>query len=309
MQRVDTDRSVRISPAPNEAVRQCCGQRGHGALEAALQELPAPGREEHDLATRQVPSVEVVIAAGRQLPQTRPVDAHLIHVIEGILGDARLVELVGLRGQVRVVAAVGKDHSGAVIGEVGVGEGARREALGQAAQPGRIRPEAIEDVDAPARARPPAVVLIGHVAEAARDPFDEEQAVEVQQRVRQGQSPGGRAGTEQQGLAVGVGGAVGQGADGRSHLLQFAPSGRHVHPAGGQVFCESQAPPGQLRQGVRGHRVGDAPVVFGRPLAQAALSRRLAQGHIGRPVARRIDLDLVEMEVRAPLQPEPHIAR
>ena len=106
-------------------------------------------------------------------------------MVEGILGQLRLVELVGPIAQLRVVLAPGEKYPLAVIGNVGPDDVARRELFSQAAQPGMLGLEVAEHVQSAARPRPPAEVLVRHVRPASRRAAHQHEVLEVQQRVGQ----------------------------------------------------------------------------------------------------------------------------
>ena len=124
-------------------------------------------------------------------------------MIEGILGNVRLVELVGLGGEARVMLAPGKHHSLSVVRKGRAQEAAGFvEGFGEAFEHGFLGLEMLEQVDAAARARPPAVVLVGHVVKAARHAFGHQNGLKVQERIGQGQPALKPAGFEILGLAV-----------------------------------------------------------------------------------------------------------
>ena len=146
--------------------------------------MSPPGRKEHDAAVRQVACIEVVVLAVRELLHISAVDVHFKEVIESVFRHVGLVHLVPLTGEVGIVPAPGKEHFSCVVGKHGTQEAARlverfRDAYGGR----RITLEVFQDENASARPRPPAVILIGHMAEAARHALGEEDVVKVQQRI------------------------------------------------------------------------------------------------------------------------------
>ena len=153
----------------------------------------------------QVARVEVVVLAVGELAAPGAVDVHLEDVVEGVLGHARLVRLVPLVGELGMERAVGEQHLLAVVGQVGPQEAAGGHVAGEAAHLRFAGLEALEHADAAARPRPPAVELVGHVREHAGRALDEEDRVEVEQRIRQRHLADGPAGAEVERAASGVG--------------------------------------------------------------------------------------------------------
>ncbi len=188
MKRVDRHRTNVAATAADVTVghRLLAGRRGRRL--AALQELPLARGKEDDPAVGEIAGVEVVVAAPRQLPPAATVEVHLEQMVERILRQLRLVDLLHGRNM-RVVAAVREQHPATIVRNDGTQEAAVRPVARQAADLRLVGPKAAQQPDAAARLRPPTVVLVRHVREHRRRPLDEEDRLEVQQRIGQGHLP------------------------------------------------------------------------------------------------------------------------
>ena len=183
VQRVHGDRPLGPAAAADIAIGQSAVAAGVARFRAALDVLPAPRRQEHDLAVGQIASVEIVVLAVRQPPHAAAVQVHFVQVKEGVFRDVVLVQLVGLAFQTRIVLAVTEQDPRAIVRQVRPQERARRKSGGQTPQTRLVGFEVFQDEHAAARPREPAVVLVRHVRKAAGHAFHEQQVVKIQQRI------------------------------------------------------------------------------------------------------------------------------
>ena len=292
--------------AAHKTVRLSDLQCGLRADLVRLQRRAFAGRHKNDSSVGQIPRVEIVVAAVCQLPDGAVLQIHLEHVVERILRQLVLVGFVRHRGQFGIVAAPGEQHAASVVGNVRIEETALGPILGQAADGRVVPPNAVQQVQPPARPRPPTVVLIGNVRKQRRCAFDEQNSVEVQQRIAQRHPAHGLASVEiplPLLRLVHVDRRIDQ-AVGR--LLQAAAGGIHVHSALLQIVGQLQAALDHRRRRFEGCGVcGHVPR---GPLTGAALRCRLVQGDVVVRAAR-VDLDLVQVKVAPAGQLQPHEPR
>ena len=195
MEREDRYGPPIAAPASNVGVGTR-GLTGGGAGQPGLKRKPFARGKEHHVPVGQVAGVEIVVTPEGQLTHAAAVDVHLEDLVERVLRKSVLVDLVLDAGQVRVVLAVGEQHLGAVVGKLRAKEIAFRPVAGDAFDLRVVSLKTLQQTDSPARPRPPAVVLVGHVGKHPRRPFEEENRVEVQQRIGQRHAAHGPLGLE-----------------------------------------------------------------------------------------------------------------
>ena len=286
-------RLVKTQARDVAAVGRHVVQRIGRAYPSAPQITASPFADESDAAVRQPDGIEIVPGSVGQLFQPRAVDVHL----ENMVAPAGFPMPAGRVGMIVVVpfasafhvreqnalAVVGQvggeegtafeplalqpasfdDRIGQYIGDSGVGtEGLFDDVQSASLRPADglvVLPHALghTDVQGAARVRIDAVVLIAHVIERRPMPLQEQQSVEVQQRIRKGDP-------------------ATQFADLLEQLVAGLALGRIDRLAG---LLKSVQLGGQRRQ-------------FGRVLhgLQIGQQRRCtAQDHVGRVAVRRLD--------------------
>ncbi len=125
-----------------------------------------------------------------------------------------------------------------------------------------------------------------------RESLDEEQLVEIQQRIGEHQLAHGPPRVEVDATSLGLGRIAGQCAQPLLGLIQSAQVRRHVHAALAQMRGQFAA---ALDAGSR--REIQLPAdLGGRPRAEAGLIGRLAQRHVLGRICRPVDFDFIEVE-------------
>ena len=290
--------------------RGIVGRRGTAASQVAA----PPLGNERDPAIGQPARIEFVPGAVRQLHQSRTVDAHAENVIAG---SRRPFDPVGS------ALGVGEQDRPPVERQIRRQEAARLQAVtGQATflnfgilqqidQLRLVRKRIAQHEHPAAGPRTEAVELVHHVVQAARIvPLDEQQLVEIQQRVTERDLPQCAACGEIQFAALifprGVlpGQLAASGLDLPQLLDQRRQARRFVAQAAysfGQLIRAAKDRAG-VREGKRFHlrRLGDGrPPGLGSRLgargrSDAGLIRRFAQRQIDLRLVLPVDLDFVQ---------------
>jgi hypothetical protein len=185
MQREHGDGPMVAAAAAHEAVGLGDVQGGLGTGLVGLQRGAFASRYEHDASVGQIACVEIIVTPVRQLSDRPVVQVHFEHVIERVLGQLVLVGLVRHGGQFGVMPAPREQHATATVRDVRIEETACGPVFGQVADGGMVLPETFQQEQPAAWPRPPAVVLIRDVREQRCRPFNEQDLLEVQQRIAQ----------------------------------------------------------------------------------------------------------------------------
>ena len=280
VQREHGHRAVVIAAATHVAVRVVGGAGGIGERLAALEGGAFARGEEDDVAARKVARVEVVVFAVGELTAPGAIHIHLEDMVEGVLGDARLVRLVLLVGKFGMEGAGGEQQLPAVKGQVRPHEAADGHVAREAAHAGFAGLEVLQQTHTAAGPRPPAIELVTHVREHAGRAFDEEERIEVKQRIRQRHLANGPASAEVKRAADGVSRIGRQALEFFGGLAERRSVLVHVGPEAALAFGEFQPALHHHSDGIFARCCNTGPGVFQRPLADAALGGRLGQGDV-----------------------------
>ncbi len=282
-----------VATAADVAVGQIGLERPGRVLSRALEKRAFASGEKEDPAVAEVAAIEIVVASVSDTPRSAG-QVHLVEMVKGVLRQIRLGHLVFDLGNFRIVLRVGHEQVSAVEVEIGTGEVACRKVRREAADGGLCRLEPFEHKHAASGPGPPAVVLVGKVRKLGRSAFDEQNRIEVEQRMAQ-HRPANRPASLPIGVRPLLLGRLGiEPADPLFDPTDRIAQGCHIDSHTGQFVGKPDAPP-------QGQRHNRRPVENGLrrpvgPLARAALQGRFAESDI--LAATRLEhLHLVEMKV------------